>query len=117
MLAPAGSELLRAAEAAGLPTGSEVFADRAYMANGNLSPRKMTGSVIHDPYEARDHALRLASGLPVKARDTGADVVLRADSICVHGDKPSAVKQAQGVRDALLAEGFTMCTLPEIAKR
>jgi len=114
MLAPAGSELLLAAEAAGLPTASEVFADRAYMANGNLSPRKMAGSVIHDPDEAREHALRLASGLPVRALDTGADVVLRADSICVHGDKPSAVAQAQGVRDALVAEGFVLCTLPEL---
>lgn len=117
MLAPAGSLLLKVAEEGGLPTASEVFADRTYMANGNLSPRKMEGSVIHDEKQACEHALRLASGLPVKALDTGADVVLRADSICVHGDKPSAVKQAQGVRDALLAEGFTMCTLPEIAKR
>lgn len=32
MLAPAGSELLRAAEKGGLPTASEVFADRTYMA-------------------------------------------------------------------------------------
>eukprot|EP01046_Picozoa_sp_COSAG06_P027709 COSAG06_NODE_2461_length_6836_cov_10.685617_2_plen_306_part_00 len=114
MLAPASSELLHAAEAAGLRTASEVFADRQYTADGNLAPRSMEGSVIHDPAEAIEHALRLASGLPVKAVDTGEDVVLRADSICVHGDKPSAVEQARGVRDALLAEGFTLCTLPEL---
>ena len=64
--------------------------------------------------EQQEHALRLASGLSVKAMDTGEEVVLRADSICVHGDKPSAVEQARGVRDALLAEGFTLCTLPEL---
>lgn len=114
MLAPASSELLRAAENAGLRTASEVFADRQYTADGNLAPRSMEGSVIHEPAEAIEHALRLASGLPVKALDTGCDVVLRADSICVHGDKPSAVEQARGVRDALLAEGFTLCTLPEL---
>eukprot|EP01043_Picozoa_sp_COSAG02_P008888 COSAG02_NODE_293_length_25438_cov_52.630254_1_plen_312_part_00 len=114
MLAPASSELLHAAEAAGLCTASEVFADRQYMADGNLAPRSMEGSVIHDPQEAVEHALRLASGLSVKAMDTGEEVVLRADSICVHGDKPSAVEQARGVRDALLAEGFTLCTLPEL---
>ena len=81
-----------------------------------------------------------AQGLPVKAMDTGEEVVLRADSICtpqphaacfvrfpaqelftaralpagVHGDKPSAVAQARGVREALVAEGFVLCTLPEI---
>lgn len=114
MLAPASSELLRAAESAGLRTASEVFADRQYTADGNLAPRSMEGSVIHDPAAAIEHALRLASGLPVKAVDTGEDVVLRADSICVHGDKPSAVDQARGVRDALLAEGFTLCSLPEL---
>ena len=43
-----------------------------------------------------------------------AELRLRADSICVHGDKPSAVAQACGVRDALLAEGFTLCPLPEV---
>ena len=32
----------------------------------------------------------------------------------VHGDKPSAVAQARGVREALVAEGFVLCTLPEI---
>ena len=114
MLAPASSELLAAAEAAGLATASEVFADRAYMADGTLAPRALEGSVIHDADAAIEHALRLANGLPVKAMDTGEDVVLRADSICVHGDKPSAVDQARGVRDALLAEGFSLCPLPEL---
>ena len=67
-----------------------------------------------NPNQAVEHALRLASGLPIRALDTGAELRLRADSICVHGDKPSAVAQARGVRDALLAEGFTLCTLPEV---
>ena len=66
---------------------------------------------------AYEHALRLASGLPVRALDTGAPLPLRADSICVHGDKPSAVAQARGVRDALVAEGFTLGPLPEVVGR
>jgi len=110
----AGSELLRAAERGGLPTAAEVFADRAYTADGNLAPRALPGAVIHDAQRAAEHALRLASGLPIRALDTGAELRLRADSICVHGDKPSAVAQACGVRDALLAEGFTLCPLPEV---
>ena len=93
---------------------AEVFADRAYTADGNLAPRALPGAVIHDAQRAAEHALRLASGLPIRALDTGAELRLRADSICVHGDKPSAVAQACGVRDALLAEGFTLCPLPEV---
>ena len=114
MLAPASSKLLHAARQGGLRSASEVFADRQYMSDGTLAPRSMKGSVIHDTDQAIEHALRLASGLPVKAMDTGEDVVLRADSICVHGDKASAVEQARGVRDALIGEGFTLCTLPEL---
>ena len=56
MLAPAGSELLAAAERGGLPTASEVFADRAYTADGNLAPRAMPGAVIHDAQQAAEQA-------------------------------------------------------------
>ena len=50
----AGSELLRAAERGGLPTASEVFADRAYTADGNLAPRALPGAVIHDAQQAAE---------------------------------------------------------------
>jgi len=52
----AGSELLAAAERFGLPTASEVFADRAYTADGNLAPRAMPGAVIHDAQQAAEQA-------------------------------------------------------------
>ena len=58
--------------------------------------------------------VRLARGEPVRALDTGGDVVLKADSVCVHGDKPSAVAQAKAVRDALVAAGFELVGLPEV---
>ena len=55
--------------------------------------------------------VRLARGEPVRALDTGGDVVLKADSVCVHGDKPSAVAQAKAVRDALYAAWSEMGVL------
>ena len=39
---------------------------------------------------------------------------MKADSVCVHGDKPSAVAQAKAVRDALVAAGFELVGLPEV---
>ena len=51
---PAGSELLYAAERGGLPTASEVFADRAYTADGNLAPRALPGAVIHEAQQAAE---------------------------------------------------------------
>ena len=114
VLAPAGSELLKAAEAHELPAAAEVFADRGYLADGTLAPRNLQGALIADAEAAAANAVRLARGEPVRALDTGGDVVLRADSVCVHGDKPSAVAQARAVRDALVAAGFELVGLPEV---
>lgn len=114
VLAPAGSELLRAAEDFALPRAAEVFADRGYLSDGTLAPRHLDGALIVDAAEAARNAVRLASCEPVRALDTGADVVLQADSVCVHGDKPSAVAQARAVRDALVDAGFELAPLPEI---
>ena len=104
---------LAAAEAAEVELGDEVDALRedVQFLNGERSLLKGRLATLE---AAVEHALRLASGLPIRALDTGAELRLRADSICVHGDKPSAVAQACGVRDALLAEGFTLCPLPEV---
>ena len=114
VLAPAGSELLKAAEALDLPAAAEVFADRGYLADGTLAPRSLEGALIVDADEAAANAVRLARGEPVRALDTGGDVVLKADSVCVHGDKPSAVAQAKAVRDALVGAGFELVGLPEV---
>ena len=116
VLAPAGSELLQAAEAHELPAAAEVFADRGYLADGTLAPRSLDGALIVDADEAAANAVRLARGEPVRALDTGGDVVLKADSVCVHGDKPSAVAQAKAVRDALVAAGFELVGLPEVVE-
>ena len=49
MLAPVLSELLAESEKAGLPVAAEVFADRAYMPDGQLVPRSRPDAMIHDP--------------------------------------------------------------------
>jgi UPF0271 protein len=85
-----GSELVRAAEGAGLRAAREAFADRAYRADGTLVPRSEAGAVIHDPVEV------LARVVPLARRP---DV----DTICVHGDTPGAAQLASRIRAALEA--------------
>ena len=58
-LALAGSRMITAAEKCGLRTASEVFADRAYMPDGTLTPRSMEGSVIRDRDEAIARTVRM----------------------------------------------------------
>jgi UPF0271 protein len=99
-----GSELLAAADAAGLEAVPEAFADRAYRPDGGLVPRREAGSVLTDPDVVAERAVRIATEGEVVAVD-GTVVAVRARSICVHGDTPGAVELARAVRAALDAAG------------
>jgi len=107
ILAISGTELERAAREQGVAVFCEVFADRAYLPNGQLVPRSQAGAVLHDAKEATDRLVGyLKTGrMPV----VGADPIpLRADSICVHGDNAEAVEMARQIRARLEAEGVTL---------
>ncbi|HYF95986.1 MAG TPA: 5-oxoprolinase subunit PxpA [Symbiobacteriaceae bacterium] len=100
-----GSALALAAESAGLTTVGEVFADRAYNADGTLASRKLPGAVIHDPQQVAERAARMVTRGSVTAVD-GAEVPLRAQTICVHGDTPGAVDLIRRIRERLEAAGI-----------
>jgi UPF0271 protein len=104
----ASSEVMRrAAEDEGLIFAAEAFADRAYNRDGTLQSRKIPGSLIMDPKLAAAQAVRIARDRSVVASD-GAEVSLRADTLCIHGDNPSAVEIAWAVRQALEGEGIAV---------
>lgn len=107
MLAISESELAQAADAAGLKVAHEIYADRGYTAAGQLVPRSAPGAVIHDAEAAAARLLRFLDSGAMPTAD-GGTVVLRADSICVHGDNPAAVAMATRIRTALGAQGLTI---------
>jgi UPF0271 protein len=100
-----GSCLVEAGEAAGLRTAAEVFADRAYNSDGSLVPRGQPGAVIDDPNALVTRAVRLVQEGVVTARG-GESVVLRRDTICLHGDTPGAGDLAARLRSGLRASGI-----------
>jgi UPF0271 protein len=102
-----GSALLRAADAAGLPTVREGFADRGYTAAGTLVPRRKPGALVPDPATVAERAVRMAVDGEVVAVD-GTRVHLEVESVCVHGDTPGAVELSIGVRTALTAAGLVL---------
>jgi UPF0271 protein len=106
----AGSELLAAGREGGLRVASEAFADRAYRADGSLVPRGEAGALLADPAAAAAQALRLAREGRVRAGD-GADVAVVADTLCLHGDGPSAVAFARRLRAELAAAGIVLRAL------
>jgi UPF0271 protein len=99
-----GSAFLRLADAAGLATVTEAFADRGYHGDGTLVSRREPGALLHDPAEVAERMVRLVTDGELVAVD-GTVVAVRAGSICVHGDSPGAVAMAGAVRAALRAAG------------
>ena len=102
-----GSEILSAGTAAGLRVAAEVFADRAYEADGSLASRRKPGSVIHDADAVVARAVRMVKEGTVVAID-GSLVNLDADTICVHGDTPGSDALAAKIRAGLEAAGITV---------
>lgn len=107
LFAPNDSALAAAATRVGLRVLLEVFADRNYMPDGTLVHRSRPDALLHDPVEAAERVLRMLRENRVRAID-GSDVVVRAETICLHGDKPEAVAFAHQLRAALEAEGIAI---------
>jgi UPF0271 protein len=107
VLGAPGSVLLGAAADADLEAVPEAFVDRAYRADGRLVDRREPDSVIVDPVEVAERAMRLATDGEIDAID-GSVVAVQARSLCVHGDTPGAVALASAVRDALTGAGVRL---------
>lgn len=105
VLAISGTQTEHAARAASHPVFSEVFADRGYLASGQLVPRGQTGAMIHDADFAADRLLQLLETGHMPVID-GDPIPLQAHSICVHGDSRGAVAMASRIRDRLSGQGI-----------
>jgi len=105
--AQAGTELVRAAERIGLPFASEVFADRSYQDDGQLTPRSRPGAMIERVEVGIAQVLRMVREGKVRSVN-GADVPVRADTVCVHGDQPHALEFVRRLREQLAREGISV---------
>lgn len=94
------SKSIDAAQSLGLATASEFFADRAYQDNGSLVLRGLPGAVIVNEDAAIARTLKAVTEGVVET-ETGALISVQADTICIHGDNPSAVAFAGKIRHAL----------------
>jgi UPF0271 protein len=102
-----GSEVLKAADAAGLRCVTEAFADRAYTPGGTLVSRREPGAVLHEAGDVARRMVELAIEGTLTAID-GSSIRVSAESICVHGDSPGATEMARQVRAALTEAGIDL---------
>ena len=113
LLAPALSPLAEAGRAAGLAVVQEIFADRAYLDDGQLVPRSRPDAMIHGADAALAHVeAMLSEGAIVCA--SGKRLPTEIGSICVHGDGPDAVAIARHLNRALRDKGYDLVGLPAL---
>ncbi|HJV25234.1 MAG TPA: 5-oxoprolinase subunit PxpA [Aromatoleum sp.] len=113
LLAPAPSQLAIAGREAGLKVVEEIFADRAYLDDGNLVPRSQPGAMIHGADACLRHVLDiLDAGALISIN--GKRLPVTAQSICVHGDDAEAVATARALRDGLQQAGYELVSIPEL---
>lgn len=92
VLGQPGTRLARLAAAGNVRFVAEGFPDRRYGADGRLVARARPDALLHDPAEVEAQVVRLVNaGL---------------DTLCIHGDDPHAVANAETVRAVLARHGF-----------
>jgi UPF0271 protein len=103
----AGSVMLDAFRRAGFSVAAEAFADRRYEPNGSLRSRKFADALVSNPADAAAQALHIAQSGRVAASD-GREIRVEAQTICIHGDTPGAVKIAAAVGERLKNAGIEL---------
>ena len=102
--------LISEAEALGLRTASEVFADRRYEDDGQLVSRQESDATITNTDEALQQVLKMVTENKVVSKK-GKEIDLQADTICVHGDGAHALDFVTQIRKKLTKEGIDIQSL------
>jgi len=113
LLAPAASQLIAAGRELGLPVVEEIFADRAYLDDGNLVPRSQPGAMVHGAEASLKHVMRMVEERALISIN-GKRIPVNPQSICVHGDNDDAVATARAIREGLLKAGFELVSIPRL---
>ncbi len=94
----------------GCTWAGEIFADRAYNDDATLVDRSKPGAVIHDAELAARRVVDMVRAGKI-ITETGKAISTRIDTICLHGDEPSAVAVARAVREGLEGAGIEVRAL------
>lgn len=94
-----GSHLISEAQSLGLSTASEVFADRTYTDEGQLTPRHLPNALIEDGAKSLQQVEEMLRGHVTTV--SGKTIPIVADTICLHGDGKHALSFARRIRQFL----------------
>ena len=77
------------------PVVAEFYADRGYNDEGQIVFTRSVAEEL-DPEEVGDRVVRAVTEKKVKT-ESGKDIEVASDSVCVHGDTPGAVRLAEAI--------------------
>lgn len=99
---PNAEQFRNEAEQYGLTLLFEAFADRRYTDEGFLMSRQEKGAVLDHTLAHEQVKVLLEHGIVVT--QSGLEMPLEADTLCVHGDSPGAVAMVKQFRTLLDAQ-------------
>lgn len=88
---PYGSTVAVQALKRGFQIKYEAFADRSYNADLGLVSRSRPKALIQDCQKVLEHLLLMVKHAKVSTVDA-VEIKMRADTFCIHGDSPSALR-------------------------
>lgn len=95
-----GSCLINEANKLNLKTVSEVFADRTYQDDGNLTARNFSNTIIEDENKFIQQVIQIIQKQTVVSV-SGNIISIVAETICIHGDGNYAVNFAKKINQTL----------------
>ncbi len=105
LYAPFKSVIANIAKSKGIQVHYEVFADRNYNNDLTLVSRTEELALLQDPNEIALHVLQMLREGTVKTI-SGNHQIIKADTVCIHGDNPNAVAIAKTLRLKLNEAGI-----------
>lgn len=97
------------AQKMGQPVAAEFYADREYNDDGQIVFTRAVTEEL-DPDEVGERVVRAVTEGKVKS-ESGKDIEVGSDSVCVHGDTPGAVRLAEAIANKLREAGIEIRAL------
>ena len=95
----------RAVRSLGCAWAGEIFADRAYNPDATLVDRSKPNAMVKDPEIAGPRMVEMVKAGAILPEE-GDPIPAAVDTICLHGDGPTALAIARSVRSALEEAGI-----------
>ncbi|MEW6637944.1 MAG: 5-oxoprolinase subunit PxpA [Actinomycetota bacterium] len=99
----------------GQPVAAEFFADREYNDEGQIVFTRAVTEEL-DPEQVGERVVRAVTEKRVKT-ETGREIEVVCDSVCVHGDTPGAVRLAEAIVKKLRENGIEIRPLGRAEQR